>query len=111
MIYRITAAITILAFLLPGLSQPASAETEERAAQKAILVTGASSGIGRNLAERLAASGYFVYAGARKQADLDALNEIANIQAVRLDVTIQHENRRCREDRASGWQGLARAGQ
>ena len=91
MIYRITAAITILAFLLSGLCQPASAETEERAAQKAILVTGASSGIGRNLAEKLAAGGYFVYAGARKQADLDALNEIPNIQAVRLDVTIQDE--------------------
>ena len=59
--------------------------------QKAILVTGASTGIGRNLAETLAAEGHFVYAGARKQADLDALSAIENIQGIRLDVTIQEE--------------------
>ncbi len=59
--------------------------------QKAILVTGASTGIGRNLAETLAANGHFVYAGARKQADLDALSAIENIQGIRLDVTIQRE--------------------
>ena len=33
--------------------------------QKAVLVTGASTGIGRKLTERLAAHGYFVYATAR----------------------------------------------
>jgi hypothetical protein len=32
--------------------------------QKAVLITGASSGIGRNMAETLAAEGYYVYAGA-----------------------------------------------
>lgn len=55
--------------------------------QKAILVTGASTGIGRKITERLAANGYFVYAGARKEADLQALGAIQNVQAVRLDVT------------------------
>jgi NAD(P)-dependent dehydrogenase (short-subunit alcohol dehydrogenase family) len=60
-------------------------------AQKAVLITGASSGIGRNMAETLAAEGHFVYAGARKQADLDELNAIDNIQAIRLDVTVQEE--------------------
>lgn len=59
--------------------------------QRAILVTGASSGIGHNIATTLAANGYFVYAGARNQQDIDALNEIPNIQAVRLDVTKQDE--------------------
>jgi NAD(P)-dependent dehydrogenase (short-subunit alcohol dehydrogenase family) len=59
--------------------------------QKAVLVTGASTGIGREIAETLARDGYFVYAGARKQKDLDALNAIDNIQAVRLDVTVQEE--------------------
>ncbi len=59
--------------------------------QQAVLVTGASSGIGRNIAETLAKKGYFVYAGARKQKDLDALNAIKNIQAIKLDVTIQSE--------------------
>ena len=59
--------------------------------QKAILVTGASTGIGRNIAERLASEGHYVYAGARKQVDIDALNAIENVQAIRLDVTIQEE--------------------
>ena len=54
---------------------------------KAVLITGASSGIGRHAAEQLAAAGYFVYAGARKDSDLEALNKIKNIKAVRLDVT------------------------
>lgn len=57
--------------------------------QKAVLVTGASTGIGRNIAERLAAEGHFVYAGARKPGDIEALSRIENIQGVRLDVTIQ----------------------
>jgi NAD(P)-dependent dehydrogenase (short-subunit alcohol dehydrogenase family) len=56
--------------------------------QKAVLITGASTGIGRNMAETLAAEGYFVYAGARKQADIDALSAIDNIQGIRLDVTM-----------------------
>jgi len=55
---------------------------------KAVLVTGASSGIGRKITERLASQGFFVYAGARAQKDLDDLNTIKNVQSVRLDVTI-----------------------
>jgi len=54
---------------------------------KAVLITGASSGIGRHAAEQLATAGYFVYAGARKDSDIEALNKIKNIRAVRLDVT------------------------
>lgn len=56
-------------------------------AQKAVLVTGASTGIGRCITERLAASGHFVYAGARKDKDLQELGAIKNVQAIRLDVT------------------------
>lgn len=84
---------TLAVFLLAtiGDSPAVFADTASTEAQQAILVTGASSGIGRNLAETLAQAGYFVYAGARKQADMDALNEIPNIQAVRLDVTKQDE--------------------
>jgi NAD(P)-dependent dehydrogenase (short-subunit alcohol dehydrogenase family) len=59
--------------------------------QKAVLITGASTGIGRNMAETLAREGYFVYAGARKQADIDALSAIDNIEGIRLDVTVQEE--------------------
>ena len=57
--------------------------------QKAILVTGASSGIGRNITEKLSAAGHFVYAGARKQADIEALSKLPNVQGIRLDVTVQ----------------------
>ncbi len=59
--------------------------------QKAVLVTGASTGIGRNLVERLAAEGYFVYAGARKESDLKELQAIKNVQALRLDVTSRED--------------------
>lgn len=56
-----------------------------------ILITGASTGIGRNLAETLAENGYQVYAGARKDKDLEELDAIENITAVRLDVTKQDQ--------------------
>ena len=61
----------------------------QAAETRAVLVTGASTGIGRKITEHLAGKGYFVYAGARKQADLDALNGIKNVQALKLDVTQQ----------------------
>ena len=59
--------------------------------KESILITGASTGIGRNLAEALAADGYHVYAGARKDEDLVELNAIDNITAVKLDVTNQDQ--------------------
>jgi NAD(P)-dependent dehydrogenase (short-subunit alcohol dehydrogenase family) len=81
-------SLTVLTLLL-ALSIDASAQSAPPAPQKAVLVTGASTGIGRKITERLAADGYFVYAGARKDADLEALRKIKNVQAVRLDVTKQ----------------------
>ena len=64
-----------------------SALPAESTAPKAVLVTGASTGIGRKITERLAADGYFVYATARKPEDLKALGALKNVQAVPLDVT------------------------
>ena len=58
---------------------------------KSILVTGASTGIGRHLTETLAENGYHVYAGARKDADLAELDAIDNVTAVKLDVTKQDQ--------------------
>ena len=65
----------------------AQVQPAEPKAMKAVLVTGASTGIGRKITERLAARGYFVYATARKDQDLEALGAIRNVQALRLDVT------------------------
>ncbi len=59
--------------------------------QKAVLVTGANSGIGRTIAYRLAEEGYFVYAGARKKHDIETLSAVENMQGLRLDVTKQAE--------------------
>jgi NAD(P)-dependent dehydrogenase (short-subunit alcohol dehydrogenase family) len=55
--------------------------------KKWILVTGASSGIGQSSAKLLAEQGFNVYAGARKEEDINELNKIPNITAVKLDVT------------------------
>ena len=65
-----------------------TAQSEEPS-QKAVLITGASTGIGRSMAELMASKGHFVYAGARKDKDMEELNAIENIQAIRLDVTDQ----------------------
>jgi NAD(P)-dependent dehydrogenase (short-subunit alcohol dehydrogenase family) len=67
---------------------PVALRAQAASETRAVLVTGASSGIGRKITERLASQGFFVYAGARAQKDLDELNTIKNVQAVRLDVTI-----------------------
>lgn len=89
MISRFPGYLSVAAVLLISLSSDISAAlAAETSSQKAVLVTGASSGIGRNIAERLASEGYFVYAGARKEKDLADLSAIENIQGIRLDVTI-----------------------
>jgi len=82
--------IRCLAVLLSitALSAPVPVFADEH---KSVLITGASTGIGRNLAESLAANGYHVYAGARKDKDLAELDAIENITAVQLDVTNQDQ--------------------
>jgi NAD(P)-dependent dehydrogenase (short-subunit alcohol dehydrogenase family) len=82
-------AMYLIVFLVLSLSD--NAETAVPPGQKAVLVTGASTGIGRKVTERLAADGYFVYAGARKDADLAALGKLKNVQPVRLDVIKQED--------------------
>jgi NAD(P)-dependent dehydrogenase (short-subunit alcohol dehydrogenase family) len=69
----------------------AEQSSDEAKTQKAVLVTGSSSGLGRAITELLASRGYWVYAGARKDRDLADLNSIRNVQSVRLDVTSQED--------------------
>ncbi len=76
--------LVLSAVLLLGSGLPLASPAAD---QKAVLITGASTGIGRNMAETLAREGYFVYAGARKDEDLAELDAIDNVRAVRLDVT------------------------
>jgi len=85
---RLLQIVALLVFIF-GASMPTVVLASD--GQKSVLVTGASTGIGRNLAETLAEQGHHVYAGARKDDDLAALNAIENITAVRLDVTKQDE--------------------
>jgi NAD(P)-dependent dehydrogenase (short-subunit alcohol dehydrogenase family) len=89
-----TAHVGLLVLLMSvpsAMADDAAATPTAAAPQKAVLVTGASTGIGRKITERLAAEGYFVYAGARKDADLAELDAIENVDAVRLDVTKPEE--------------------
>jgi NAD(P)-dependent dehydrogenase (short-subunit alcohol dehydrogenase family) len=99
----LTRSVVLLSLLLAftAVDRPAIADE-----QKAVLVTGASTGIGREIAETMARDGHFVYAGARKQKDMDALNAIENIQAVRLDVTVQSEIDAAVETVRKGGKGL-----
>jgi len=82
---------SIVLISLATLFSYSTAQAENSPGQKAVLVTGASSGLGRAMTEMMAAKGYFVYAGARKDKDMKELNAIENVQAVRLDVTRQNE--------------------
>jgi NAD(P)-dependent dehydrogenase (short-subunit alcohol dehydrogenase family) len=53
---------------------------------KTILITGASSGIGRACAERFQAAGWNVAATMRQPAQESALTQLANVAVLRLDV-------------------------
>ncbi len=95
-----TMTLMILAGLVAGVIGPVSnsgaepgtqAQAADAAGQKAVLVTGASTGIGRKITEMLAAKGVFVYAGARKEKDLKELDAIDNVKSIRLDVTVQED--------------------
>src|SRR5262245_23480948 len=84
----LTTMCALLAVLLCAPAQSGEqTQASEPTVSKAVLVTGASSGIGRKITEHLAAQGYVVYATARKEADLKALGAIKNVQPLRLDVT------------------------
>jgi NAD(P)-dependent dehydrogenase (short-subunit alcohol dehydrogenase family) len=80
-------AVLVLALMVSGREVFA----EEVSNVKAVLVTGASSGIGFRIAETLSRNGFYVYAGARKAKDLQMLDAMENVSAVRLDVTVDED--------------------
>lgn len=97
-----------LLFALLTLVPSATPTQDERGAppKRAVLVTGANSGIGRTTTELLAKNGFFVYAGARKDKDIAELNTIENVQAIRLDVTKQEQIDAAVETVRAGGRGL-----
>jgi NAD(P)-dependent dehydrogenase (short-subunit alcohol dehydrogenase family) len=77
----------MLVTVVTSLAAATAASTQDRS----VLVTGASSGIGLKMVEVLSANGFFVYAGARSADDLQRLDAMSNVKAVRLDVNDQDE--------------------
>jgi len=76
----------VLALVVSPVMAAGEPEDQQAGLRPAVLVTGASAGIGRKVTETLAASGFHVFAGARKAADLEALSALPNVTGVRLDV-------------------------
>jgi NAD(P)-dependent dehydrogenase (short-subunit alcohol dehydrogenase family) len=93
-------------FLLLSLVVLTAPLAAQQATTSAVLVTGASSGIGRKIAEALAARGTFVYAGARKAEDIAELSRIPNMQGVKLDVTVPGDIAAAVETVKKGGRGL-----
>ena len=80
--------LAAILFLSLAVSTATAQDTEDL---PAVLITGTSTGIGARMTEVLSQNGFFVYAGARKEADLQTLDAMENVKSVRLDVTIQAE--------------------
>jgi NAD(P)-dependent dehydrogenase (short-subunit alcohol dehydrogenase family) len=81
--------LVLTAVLLAMAVSGAAAQQGEPA--RAVLVTGSTSGIGLRMTEVLSQNGFFVYAGARTPEEMDRMNAMPNVRAVRLDVTIPSE--------------------
>ena len=64
--------------------------TDRRSVQKTVLITGCSSGIGREAAHAFNEEGWTVYATARNPADIETLGE-AGCELATLDVTDQRD--------------------
>jgi len=74
--------------------------------QKKIWITGASSGIGKALAEKFAAEGWKVAASARRKEILDKMTEHENIFSYPLDVTNQDQIKNSFEKIITNFNGL-----
>lgn len=83
-------ALVLLVAALPKLLEYACQKHFAVHAKGGIVVTGASSGIGQHAVSALTAQGFTVFAGVRKQADADRLEQsIPGVVPLLLDVTDQ----------------------
>ena len=83
---KLCLALPVLLYVAQYVAQPTYVVHEHGG----VLVTGASTGIGRHAALSLAGRGYIVYAGVRKQSDAVSLNGEApgdRLRPIILDVT------------------------
>lgn len=55
--------------------------------EKIIIISGASSGIGYCIAEHLGKEGNIIFAGARKESDIEKLSSLKNVYGLQLDIT------------------------
>ena len=69
---------------------------------RSVLITGASTGIGRHAAVELAREGVHVFAGVRREEDADALGAegLPNLEPVSIDVAEADSIRRCADELA-----------
>jgi NAD(P)-dependent dehydrogenase (short-subunit alcohol dehydrogenase family) len=64
---------------------------EAKAHQKAVLVTGSSSGLGLKMTQELSQNGFYVYAGVLHKDEMLAMNKMDNVTAVQFDVRDQKQ--------------------
>ncbi|MFN8671196.1 MAG: SDR family oxidoreductase [Candidatus Sericytochromatia bacterium] len=86
-IKKVLAILAVLGFAFYKIKEKYN-KTEGNIEEKYILVTGASTGIGRGIVEDLADKGYNVFATVRKDSDFETLANLSSkIIPVKMDVT------------------------
>ena len=83
--------ILLTAVLCGSFNLSAAHHNEEKAKQKAVLVTGANSGLGLKMTKELSENGFFVYAGVLHKHEMAVMNKMENVAAVQFDVRNQDE--------------------
>ncbi len=84
-------SIVIVVSLCLSLDIAAAHHGEKQSKQKAVLVTGANSGLGLKMTQELTKNGFFVYAGVLHKHEMKAMNKMDNVTAVQFDVRKQNE--------------------